>query len=112
MELVVAEVGVGNGAGVAVAGEHGAGNGGGKPVVVVETGLREDGGADGLDLRIALHLPRAAGEGASPGAAGLGTDGDSAASPDFELAEHVAFGRGGLRHEHADIAGAWRAARD
>ena len=101
--LVVAEIGIGDRAGIVVAGEHGARHGGHQPVAVGKTGLRE-GDAGGLHLRIALHLPGAAGEGESRGR-GLGVDGESAASPDFELAEGVAFGRGGFCHEHAHIAG-------
>ena len=47
--LVVAEIGIGDGTCIVVAGEDGAGDGGHQPVSVGVTGLRED-GAGGLDL--------------------------------------------------------------
>ena len=102
MNWLSPKFGIGDGAGVVVAGEHGAGDGGHQPVAVGEAGLRED-GAGGLtsESRCTCQAPP---ERASPGAAGLGRTA-TAASPDFQFAEDVAFGRGGLGHEHADIAG-------
>src|ERR1019366_5326262 len=106
-QLVVGEVGVGEGAGVEVAGEHGAGDGGGQPGGIVEAGLGE-GEAIRFDQRIALHAPGAAREFETSGRrawTGLGLGDRATSAEDFEFAEDVALGCGGLAHEDSHVPG-------
>ena len=106
-QLVLAEVGVRQCAGVPVAREDGAWHRRDHPVGVLEAGLRE-GDAIGVDQGVALHAPPAARQ-IEPAVASrrrgrMGLRDQSAAAPDLHLAERVSLGRGGARHQDADVA--------
>ena len=106
MKLVVAEVRVGDGAGVVVTGEDGAGDGGHQPAVILETGLG-NGFAFGFHERIALDAPGATGEVQAPigpgRGRGMGLRLRTAATVNLELGEDVMATLGRAGHEHAHI---------
>ncbi len=107
MELILAEIGLGNCADIRVGGQHGSGHSGDQPVRVVEAGFGKRFSRILYEV-FPLNAPRPAGEKLpviwSNRGSGFGFGRESAMAKNFDFAEDVAVRRGGARHENANVA--------